>query len=85
MSTASEIMRDYIVMDVIPVLEEDGQLELVDKLREAVEIGERSYMDFSEYWEGIRIFANNGLTNIQIKQAVEEIKSNADRLRNMKV
>lgn len=61
MKPACEIMRDHIKIDVIPELIKLGRTELVAKLEEAIEVGEDKYGEFASYWEGIRIFADNGL------------------------
>lgn len=61
MKPASEIMRDALVLELIPRARELGRDELADKLTEAVELGENKYADYPAYWEGIRLFATNGI------------------------
>lgn len=59
---ASGIMRDFIILDVIPELKRrGGQERFIELLNEAIELGERCYGEYPEYWEGIRIFAQTQL------------------------
>lgn len=75
MIPAAEIMRDYILNKAIPELESLGKAELVERLREAVEIGDEKAKEHASYWEGIRIFAQNGLQLAAMEGQVKEIQN----------
>ena len=72
MNTAAEIMRDYIVLDAIPELTKLGRTKLVDSLNVAVGLGDANYQELPAYWEGIRLFASNGLHLAKLEIAMEK-------------
>ena len=74
MNVASEIMRDALLRDLIPQLEELGRDEIVARLKVAIEIGERSYKEHPEYWEGIRLFAINGIALAKCTNKLKGLK-----------
>ena len=58
---SSELIRDRIMLELIPQLEQLGKQELINSLTEAVKVGDEKAMDHPQYWEGIQDFAQNGL------------------------
>ena len=72
MKPACEIMRDALVKDLIPRCKELGRHELASKLEEAVVIGEDKYGEHASYWEGIRLFATNGIAIAETNQGANK-------------
>jgi len=74
MNVASEIMREALIRDLIPQLEALGRNEIAARLKVAIEIGEEKAMNHPEYWEGIRLFAINGISLAKGANKLKELK-----------
>jgi hypothetical protein len=93
MNSACEIMRDSIVLDILPQIEEkmyeayDTQdfhrynylTKCVDLIMEGTAIGSRNDVNEAEYWEGWRTLAINTLNTLEIQDKVNQIKKELKR------